>query len=182
MSSIIKNATHSALKHILYRHACKQNMTHITHATNKHVYFVCKLHLIVTILKTQWKVIMVWMCLKYSSQRKWRIAPRQITLLHDGYLLIITVAITYNNFPLVIKLIHSVCVLLFFTLSIWYRRKWKFGLVVWGTGETQKILVLLSASLQENCYGTAYKIWFCIYVEESVPFLLQKPVFYTATK
>lgn len=127
MSTVIENATHVTLKHVLYRQTCNQNMFRITRVTNKHLYFMSKLYLMVTILKPQQKFIMTCMCLRHSSQGKLRIAPRQITPLHDRYLLIITVAMTYDHFPSVIKLIHSVCVLLFFALSFWQRKKWELG-------------------------------------------------------
>lgn len=53
MSAILEPAAHLALKHTAHRQACKQNMAHITQVTDKHLYFFCKLCLIVTILKTQ---------------------------------------------------------------------------------------------------------------------------------
>lgn len=37
--------------------------------------FFSKLHLIFTVLKTQWELLMAWRCLRHSSQERWRTAP-----------------------------------------------------------------------------------------------------------
>lgn len=133
----------------MHRHICKQNMVHITQVTSKYPHFLGKLHLAVNIPKNSVeKVTVAWMHLRYSSQRKWRFTLRKKkkSLLHDEYLLITIVTITYDNLPSVIKLIYPICVLLFFALSFWHRKKWKFSLVVKDTGKIQKTPGIIAVS------------------------------------
>lgn len=63
---------HSPSTHSLHfcLHSCKI-ILYLPHIFT----FFCKLHLVITILKTQWELIMAWRRLRYSSEERWRTAP-----------------------------------------------------------------------------------------------------------